>query len=105
MRAFLLLLTTLLLVGPVSLSASVFVVPDDATTISGAIGLTVSGDTVILRDGTYFEPIVFGGKNIVLGSEFILDGDTMHIANTVFDGDTALGWPADSCNMVSFENG
>ena len=55
---------------------------------------TVSGvtDTVIVYDGTYKEKINFsrwaspGNRNLVLASQFLLDGDTNHIRNTIISG-------------------
>ena len=44
------------------------------------------GDTVLVSEGRYFENVRMGGKPMVLGSRFILDGDTAHIGRTIIDG-------------------
>jgi len=66
-------------------------VPDDFATIQQAIDGSQNGDTVIVRDGTYYENINFNGKAITLKSE---NGAT----TTILDGSNA-----DS--VVVFDNG
>jgi hypothetical protein len=46
-----------------------FYVPDDYPTIQDAINASLSGDTIIVKAGTYYENIDFLGKSIVLESE------------------------------------
>ncbi|MBI4647097.1 MAG: T9SS type A sorting domain-containing protein [Bacteroidia bacterium] len=67
-------------------SQSIIYVPDDQQTIQTAIDTVSDGDTVIVRPGTYYENINFNGKNIVLGSLFLLTGDTSYILQTFIDG-------------------
>ncbi|NQT34250.1 choice-of-anchor D domain-containing protein, partial [bacterium] len=62
-------------------------VPGDYQTIGEAIDAAFDGDTVLVQDGVYTEIVNFGGKNIVVGSVFIMDGDTAHIGETIIDGD------------------
>ena len=62
-------------------------VPDDFDTITEAIADAVDGDTVLVDDGTYNEMVNFDGKNIVIGSHYIIDGELGHIENTIIDGD------------------
>jgi len=55
-------------------------VPDDYTTIQGAINAASPGDSIVVRQGTYAENIDFLGKNISLASEAgpsltVIDGD------------------------------
>lgn len=45
-------------------------VPDNYSTIQGAIDASTDGDTVIVRPGTYLENIDFKGKAIIVTSEF-----------------------------------
>lgn len=59
---------------------------DAFATIKRAINNTCKGDTVILLDGTYFEDSIFVNSEIVIGSEYLIDGDTNHIRNTIVDG-------------------
>lgn len=59
---------------------------DAFASIERAINNTCKGDTVILLDGTYFEDSIFVNSEIVIGSEYIIDGDTNHIRNTIVDG-------------------
>jgi hypothetical protein len=53
---------------------------------------------VFVIEGHYYERINFLGKAILLTSEFMYDSDTLHIWNTVIDGDS-YG------SVVSFSNG
>lgn len=64
--------------------ATTWYVPDDYPTIQVAIDATsvVNGDTVIVRDGTYYENVSFNGKAITLRSE---NG----AATTIIDGSQA----------------
>lgn len=82
MRTILLLAVFLIL--PVMGSGNTFYVPDNFTTIQGAISdpSVVSGDTVIVRPNVYYETLDFLGKNITLKSEqgpivTIIDGNRM----------------------------
>jgi hypothetical protein len=40
-------------------------------------------DTILIQDGVYDETVVMYGKTLIIGSEFLLDGDTLHTANTL----------------------
>ena len=44
-------------------------------------------DTVVIQDGTYIESVVLYGKPLTVGSEYLIDADTTHIAQTVILGD------------------
>lgn len=59
---------------------AVWFVPDDFATPQAALDNSSSEDTVVLRDGTYLGPIMLPQHSITLGSESILDEDTVHIA-------------------------
>lgn len=54
--------------------------------IQFGINAAEDGDTVLVHPGTYFENINFNGKNILVGSMFIMTGDTSFISQTVIDG-------------------
>ena len=80
-------------------------VPADFATIQAAIVASSNGDTVLVAPGTYFENINFIGKNIVVGSQFILDGNRDNIFRTVIDGSTPHNPDTASCVLiVSGEN-
>jgi len=75
-------------------------VPADQPTIQEGINAAVSGDTVLVDDGTYFENIRFFGKDITVASHFLMDGDATHIDNTIIDGSSASN--PDSASTVMF---
>ncbi len=70
--------------------------------IQEAINSADTGDTLLVSDGTYYENIQFMGKAITVASQYIIDGDTSHITNTIIDGSQ----PAhpDSAAVVMFVN-
>ncbi|MHC4943195.1 MAG: choice-of-anchor Q domain-containing protein [Planctomycetota bacterium] len=59
--------------------SAVYYVPDDYSTIQGAIDASNSRDTIIVRSGTYYENIDYLGKSLTIESE---SGPTL----TVIDG-------------------
>jgi len=71
---------------PITIQAQIIHVPAIQPTIQAGIDVALTGDTVLVSDGTYFENIYFNGKAITLASHFLLDGDTSHISNTIIDG-------------------
>jgi len=62
------ILVVFILLSATAYSATIWV-PDDYPTIQGAIDASSSGDTVIVRPGTYVENIDFVGKAITVKSE------------------------------------
>jgi hypothetical protein len=72
-------------------------IPADYPTIQQGIDASADGDTVLVQPGTYVENINFNGHNIMLGSLFLMTGDTSYIVQTVIDGDSAG-------SVVTFEN-
>ncbi|MCD6162849.1 MAG: hypothetical protein J7K40_10605 [candidate division Zixibacteria bacterium] len=106
MRIALLFACVILLFSIVSLPAAIIRVTDDSLSIQEAIDSSSDGDTVLAADGRYYERITFDGKNIIVSSEFIIDGDTMHICSTIIDGDTSITpIVADTGSVVRFVNG
>lgn len=83
--------------------ATIHQVPQEYSTIQSALNDAVTGDTVLVDEGAYVENISFKGKDIVLGSMFMMDNDMSHIRNTIIDGSQ----PADSNygSVVRFING
>ncbi|UCC79680.1 MAG: VCBS repeat-containing protein, partial [Candidatus Zixiibacteriota bacterium] len=73
-------------------------VPDDLPTIAGAIDYAWNLDTIIVQPGTYSELLNFGGKNLVLASQYMLTGDQSYISATILDGGGAG-------IILHFENG
>jgi len=98
------LLTTILLSCLIIFaSAQIIHVPADQPTIQAGIIAASTGDTVLVAEGTYFENISFYGKAITVASNFIVDGDTNHINNTIIDGSQPVN--PDFASVVSFTTG
>jgi len=72
----------------VSLGAQVINVPADYSTIQAGINAAENGDTVLVGPGYYTENIQIISKSIVIGSLFLISGDTSYISQTVIDGDS-----------------
>ena len=76
---------------------------DAFASIATAVDFACTNDTIILLDGTYYEDSLTVKKNLVMGSEFILDADTNHIAATIIDGNNdgwIMAWQAGSSNWA-----
>lgn len=97
------ILLTIIIFLPLHLCSQVIHVPLQYTTIQAAINAASSGDTVLVSDGVYYENIRFMGKAITVGSEYITNGDTSHISQTIIDGSQPS--QADSSSVVYFVHG
>ena len=90
-------LVAMMLLAPSFSQAIVINVPEDFETIQAAIDESEDGDIVLVQPGEYFENININGRNISVGSLFIIDGDPGHIGETVIDGN-------ENGNVVMIEN-
>jgi hypothetical protein len=99
----LLLALGLVFLIPCLTTGAVYQVPTDQPTIQAALDTALTGDTVLLAQGVYFENIDFRGKGILLTSAYYLSADSLDILNTIIDGSTPAS--ADSASVVTFING
>ena len=82
------------------LSAAVIRIPADRSTIQAGINAASNGDTVVVSPGTYYENIIFRGKNIVLTSRFYESKDMSFIKSTVINGSQPLHSDTSSCVLI-----
>lgn len=61
-------------------------VPADKSTIQAAVDDAVTGDTVLVAPGLYYENITLIGQDIVLASRFIQSANPTDIDATIIDG-------------------
>lgn len=74
------------IVLPSLLSATIHTF-DPGDSVQQAVNDAQAGDTIILVEGYYDATVVLYGKTLVIGSEFLLDGDTSHIPATFVQPD------------------
>jgi hypothetical protein len=65
--------------------AEILRVPSGFPSIQSAVEIASDGDTVIVGDGSYYEGLSLMGKNLVISSMIIEDGDTSHVSATIVD--------------------
>lgn len=93
-----LIITLLFIFADVAVSnCQVILVPGKYPSIQEGIDAAKDGDTVLVAEGEYFENIRFRGKNIVVGSLFIIDGNTRHINKTIINGSRSTQKDTGSC--------
>ncbi len=102
-------LLAMLLIAPLSnLNARVINVPDDFETIQAGIDAAEREDTVLVSPGVYVENIDFTGKDIVVASLFLINGDIRLIEETIIDGNregsvvTIIDRVTDSAKLCGF---
>jgi hypothetical protein len=79
-------------------------IPADFSNIQEGIVAADNYDTVLVSDGIYYEQINFLGKKpLMVASQFIIDGETNHIGNTIIDGSQLTN--SDSASVVYFVSG
>lgn len=79
-------------------------VPQQYATIQRAIAAAQPHDTVLVSPGTYFENLRFGGKNVVVASQYLLNRqDRALILSTIIDGSQPLS--PDTASVVRFIDG
>ncbi|MHC1706283.1 MAG: T9SS type A sorting domain-containing protein [Bacteroidales bacterium] len=98
------ILLSVILFAPSLLMGQIIHVPADYPTIQQAINAAENGDTVLVADGIYFEQINFKGKKpLTVASEYLIEGDSNHIINTILDGSSITN--PDSGSVVYFISG
>jgi len=70
------------------LSENILFVPEEYSTIQSAIYEASAGDTVLIAPGTYYENINIDiyGYSIVIGSIYLITGNSDYINQTIIDG-------------------
>ena len=82
------------------LESTIIDVPQDYPTIQEGIDAAASNDTILVADGEYFENLQIVGKEIMLASWFIVNGDTLHIQNTIINGSSFTN--PDEASVIAF---
>lgn len=68
-----------------ALAAIYYVAP--GSSIQQQVDLATVGDTIVLETGHFFETVIPYGKDLTIGSRFLLDGDTAHVSATIAEPD------------------
>jgi len=81
-----LIITTIALIA-IAAKATIINIPADYATIAEGIAASVSGDTVLVAPGAYWESFSFGGKNILLSSSHGPDTTAIRGRAVIEDGE------------------
>jgi hypothetical protein len=65
-------------------------IPGDYPLIQLGIDAAVDGDTVLVAAGTYNEELFIVNKDIVLGSHYMITGDSNYIFSTIINADSLM---------------
>ena len=76
-------------------------IPQDYPTIQAGIDVASDGDTVLVSPGTYWENINYLGKDIIVGSYYLIDANEDYINSTIIYGGGFYG----NAPTVLIENG
>ncbi len=71
------------------IQAATIHIPYDYFLIQAGINAAATGDTILVSPGTYTENLDYSGKNLVIGSLFLITGNSDYIDQTVIDGNQA----------------
>ena len=71
--------------------------------IQAAIDTAYTGDTLLVHEGTYYENLYLREESITLASLYIIDGDSIHIKNTILDGSHNVH--VDSASVIAIDTG
>lgn len=78
-------------------------VPQNFSTIQLAIDSAVSGDTVLVDNGLYYENITISSKDILLTSNYLFTSNFADIHNTIIDGSNPSN--PDTASVLRIING
>jgi predicted outer membrane repeat protein len=92
------LMTIIVVIVTLHLSATIINIPADQPTIQAGIDVAVDNDIILVQPGTYIENIDYDGKSIILASLFYTTQDTSYISQTIIDGNQ-------NGSVVKFDNG